>query len=182
MTPGRLSLLGGVIVIACGVCSPVRAQAGPGGPGAPGPFPLENLFPGLRGRAVVMDIAARILERDEQVWGVENTRVTIPGQPVGLRLVGTNLVVTAQFTPYFRPDGSSFLVAQGQIWINLPEQGISYFTIMQSIPLVFGEQIYFFPLGAEAGGMVGDAAWIEIQLVLRPYEDQGAAGEHEDQG
>jgi len=101
------------------------------------------------------------------VWDSENTWVTIPGRPVGLKLVGANLVVAVQFTPFLRPGGRNILVAQGQIWINIPDEGISYHTTMQTIPLEFSEQIYFFPLGSVD---TRDAdAYIEIQLVLEPY-------------
>ena len=127
---------------------------------------LEEL-PGLRERAVVMHIVSRIVEQNQQVvWNSENTRVTIPGRPIGLKLVGANLVVAVQFTPFLRPGGQNILLAQGQIWINIPDEGISYHTTMQTIPLEFSEQIYFFPLGSMA---TKDEAHIEIQLVLEPY-------------
>jgi hypothetical protein len=131
-------------------------------------FPGE--FPNLWERPVVMHIVSRIVGQDQQVvWNTENTRVTFSRHPVGLRLVGSDLVVTVQFTPFLRPDGRHTLVAQGQIWINLPEQGISHHTTMQTIPLEFQEQIYFFPLGSIRAG---DEAHIEIQLVLEPYSDE----------
>ena len=123
--------------------------------------------PGLRERAVVMNIISRIIEQNQQVvWNSENTRVTIPGRPVGIKLVGANLVVAVMFTPFLRPNGRHTLVAQGQIWINVPDEGISYHTTIQTIPLEFGEEIYFFPLGSMD---TKDEAQIEIQLVLEPY-------------
>ena len=109
--------------------------------------PFEGL-PGLRERAVVMHIISRIVEEDQEVvWNSENTRITIPGRPVGLKLLGSDVVVAVQFTPFLRPGGRHILVAQGQIWVNVPNEGISYYTTMQTIPLEFQEQIYFFPLG-----------------------------------
>ena len=127
---------------------------------------LEEL-PGLRERAVVMHIVSRIVEQDQQVvWNSENTRVVLPGRPVGLKLVGTNVVVAVQFTPFLRPRGQHILIAQGQIWINIPGEGIRYHTTIQTIPLEWREQIYFFPLGSME---VKDEAQIEIQLVLEPY-------------
>jgi hypothetical protein len=142
---------------------------------------LEELLPGLKERAVVLDITARVVEQDqEEVWNSFNSKVTIPGRPVGLKLVGANVVVAVQFTPYLRPNGNNVLVAQGQIWIDVPNKGIHYQTTMQTIPLEFEEQIYFFPLGALSGG----GARIEIQLVLHPYPSDtqnmagGSAGEN----
>jgi hypothetical protein len=86
---------------------------------------------------------------------------------VGLKLVGANIVVAVQFTPYFRRNGNNILVAQGQIWINVNDQWMSYHTTMQTIPLEFEELIYFFPLGQKDSQ--DDTARIEIQLVLHPY-------------
>ena len=134
---------------------------------------VEEL-PGLRERAVVMRIVSRIVEQNQQVvWNSENSRVTIPGRPVGLKLVGTNLVVAVQFTPFLQPNGQHILVAQGQIWINVPDEGIRYHTTIQTIPLGFNEQVYFFPLGPTR---TQDEAHIEIQLMLEPYSGNPGEG------
>jgi len=130
---------------------------------------LEEL-PGLRERAVMMRISSRIVEQNQQItWNSENSRVTLSGRPVGLKLVGTNLVVAVQFTPFIRRNTQPFLVAQGEIWINIPNEGIRYHTTIQTIPLEFNEQIYFFPLGSME---LEDEAFIEIQLVLEPHSTE----------
>jgi len=135
---------------------------------------LEDL-PGLRERAVVVTMISRIVEQNEEVvWNSEISSVTIPGRPVGLKLVGSNLVAAVQFTPFLRPNGRHILVTLGQIWINVPNEGISFHTTMQTIPLEYSEQVYFFPLGSVKDN---DAPIIEIQLVLEPYfNDEGQAG------
>ena len=134
-------------------------------------FSLENLLPGLRDRAIIMDIVARIVESDQiVVWYSENKKVTIPGRPVGIKLVGDNIVVAVQFTPYFRRRGNNFLVAQGQIWIDVPNKGVSYSTSMQTIPMEFGELIYFFPLGSTSTQQAEPR--IEIELTLHPYAEE----------
>jgi len=127
---------------------------------------LEEL-PGLRERAVMMRMVSRIVEQNQNVvWNSENARATLPGRPVGLKLVGSNLVVAVQFTPFLRPQGRHLLVAQAQVWVDLPNEGIRYYTTMQTIPLQFREQVYFFPLGSME---TQDEAQIEIQLVMEPY-------------
>jgi hypothetical protein len=124
-------------------------------------------LPGIKERALVMHIVSRIVEENQNVvWNSENMKVTIPGRPVGLKLLGEDLVVAVQFTPFLRPNGRLTLVAQGQIWKNVPNEGISYYTTMQTIPLEFREQVYFFPLGSMKEP---NEAHIEIQLVLEPY-------------
>jgi hypothetical protein len=151
--------------------------------------PPDSMMFGLRDRAVVLNIVARIVEQDqEEIWNSNNSKVTIMGRPVNLKLIGENVVVNVQFTPYQQENGQSLLVAQGQIWINVPNEGVRYQTTLQSIPMKFGEQIYFFPLGKVRSD---DDASIEIRLELHPYQEntepaaelppkpsqEGAAGE-----
>jgi hypothetical protein len=165
------ALFSGLLLLAAGAV--VSAQE------LPLPLPLDGMIPGLRERAVVLNIVARIVEQgDEEIWESNNSKVTIMGKPVSLKLIGENVVVYVQFTPYQQENGRGLLVAQGQIWINVPNEGVRLQTTLQSIPMEFGEQIYFFPLGT-----VGSAneARIEIQLELRPYTEN-AAPEAEPEG
>jgi hypothetical protein len=156
--PVRKMGLFGIILLAAGTAAMAQESS------------LEKI-PGLKEQAVVLDIVSRVVEQNqEEVWNSTNSRVTIPGRPVGLKLVGSNVVVQVQFTPYpnFSSTGNAVLVAQVQIWINIPGEGIRYQTTMQTIPLKYGEQIYFFPLGSMDAD---DDARIEIQLELRPYAE-----------
>ena len=128
----------------------------------------QRLFPRFTNQAVLLNINARIMERDRVVpWNESHKKVTIPGHPVELKLVGTNVVVAVQFTPYMRRGGSrKFLVAQGQIWMETTNRGIRYHASMQTIPVHFGEPIYFFPLGP----VREDTPSIEVILTMYPYE------------
>lgn len=142
-------------------------------------FSLGNMLPGIRERAVVIDIVARVVEHDSdaaqrEVWNSVSSKITIPGRPVTLRLVGSNIVIAVQFTPYFPRNGNNVLVAQGQIWMNVPDQGIRYQTTLQTIPLEFGESIYFFPLGSEPSE---NGVRIEIQIQLNRYAGPPLDGE-----
>ena len=134
-----------------------------------------NRFSRFKERAVLLEINVRVVDQNQPdqdlavIWNESHTEVTIPGRPVAIKLVGTNLVITAQFTPYIRHRTQKFLVAQGQIWMNVPGQGIRYHTSMQTIPLEFGEPIYFFPLGSVADNT---SASIEIMLTMNPYEER----------
>ena len=131
---------------------------------------MQNILPRFRGRAVVMDIDARILESGEVTWNETHQKTTIPGRPVEIKLIGGNLVVVVRFT-FIRnhSGGQKLLVAQGQIWMADPSQGIRYQASVQTIPLEFDETVYYFPLGPfkpEEG-----ASSIEVKLTLHPYED-----------
>lgn len=128
---------------------------------------LEELVPALKKQAVKMAIVARLVEQNqEEVWNSINSKVTIPGRPIGMKLVGNNIVVAVQFTPYRQRNGRNILVAQGQIWIDVPNHGIRYLSTMETIPLDYGEQICFFPLGP---GQNLNEPRIEILVELQPY-------------
>jgi hypothetical protein len=133
---------------------------------------LEEVLPALKDQAIVLDISARVVEQNQvEIWNEGSQKVTSPGRPVGIKLVGANVVVAVQFTPYFRRRGQGFIVAQGQIWIDIPGRGISYQTTMQTIPLEFDEPIYFFPLGSAAEN---SEARIEIRLTMKHYRAAAA--------
>ena len=128
-----------------------------------------EVLPHFRGRAIILDIEARVLEQDKEViWNETHRRLTIPGNPVGIKLVGSNVVVVVQFTPFIRRRGGNVLVAQGQIWIDVPNEGVRHHTSIQTIPLDFDDPIYFFPLG-QARQL--DGAFIEIMLTMKPYRE-----------
>jgi hypothetical protein len=137
------------------------------------PVQGQELMPGLREQAVVINIIARIEENSQEVWNAASSKVTIPGKPVSIRLVGGNVVMAIQFTPYLQDKDQNLLVAQGQIWLVVPNEGISYKTTMQTIPLKFGEQIYFFPLGSGSRGssVAAGNPHIELLIELQRYDE-----------
>ncbi|MCL2609447.1 MAG: hypothetical protein FWD94_06055 [Treponema sp.] len=125
-------------------------------------------LPRMRGQTFVLDIAARVVEQDQTVsWKQAYRALAIPGHPVEVRLVGTNLAVAAKFTLYVRHETDHFLVAQGEVWMQTADQGVRYHASVQTIPLDFGEDVHFFPLGPVRGGV----AAIEIVLSLQPYDE-----------
>jgi len=137
--------------------------------GAQEPGSQQDLIPRFKGRALVLDINARVIEQNQTViWNESTKKITIPGRPVEVKLVGANIVVVAQFTPYIRRGAQKILVAHSQVWMEVPNQGIRFHTSMQAIPLKFDEPIYFFPLGPQNAE---DAACIEVMLTLHPYEE-----------
>jgi hypothetical protein len=124
-----------------------------------------------RGWAVAMDIDVKVLDESQaEILAQSERKTTRPGSPVGIQLVGSNLVVVVQFTPLIRRSSGNVLVTQGQIWIGNPqdpERGVSHYTSIQTIPMEFGEPIYFFPLGqAQQSGPS-----IEIIITVNPYNE-----------
>jgi len=124
-----------------------------------------GMNPELRRRALIMEINAKVFSDGQDImWTESDSRIAIPGNPVSIRLVGSNVVVVVQFTPIIRRQGN-VLVAQGQVWIETPGTGVSYYTLVQTIPMDFNEPIYFFPLGTSDSS-------IEITLVVNPYNEE----------
>jgi hypothetical protein len=136
----------------------------------PGESSTRNLTPRLRSRSVVMDIDARILENEQITWNETHQKITIPGRPVEIKLIGGNVVVVVRFT-FIQNHGNrqKLLVAQGQVWTADPGQGIRYQASVQTIPLEFDETICYFPLGSLKPGE--GASSIEVMLTVNPYED-----------
>jgi len=120
-------------------------------------------------QALVLDINSRVLEDGKKVvWSETNRKTSISGIPVGVQLAGSNVVVVVQFTPYIRRDGN-VLVVQGQIWVADSEKGVTYFTSIQTVPMVLGEPVYFFPLGESQ--YLNPS--IEIIITVNPYNGPG---------
>jgi len=136
----------------------------------------------FRDRTLVLEINASVIEPgirensvSEQnrvvVWNETHQRITLPGNPVGIRLVGSNLIVAVQFTPFLRHRGGrgqSVLVVQGQVWTEIPNEGIRYHTLIQTIPIDFNEPVYFFPLG---DSLHFDSPHIEIILTMKTHNE-----------
>jgi hypothetical protein len=163
----RVNFIGGVFLLASSAWLNAQESS------------LAEMLPAFKEQAVAINIIARVIENNRQeIFNSVNSRVTIPGRPVGIKLVGSNLVVAVQFTPFFGRKGKNVLVAQGQIWMEIPGEGMRYQTTLQTIPMEFGEQVYFYPLGSVTQP---EEALIEIQLELVPYrgkkEDGPGAGE-----
>jgi len=123
----------------------------------------DDMNPELRRRALVLDINAKV---DNEPLAQSYQRIAIPGSPVNIKMVGSNVVVSVQFTPFIRRSGN-VLVAHGQIWINDTEKGMSYYTSIQTIPMEINEPISFFPLGQSPE--LGSS--IEIIITVKRYEE-----------
>jgi len=122
-----------------------------------------------RRQALVLEIDSRVVQDGKNVvWSETNRKTSISGIPVGVQVVGSNLVVVVHFTPYIRNDGN-VLVVQGQIWVAEQDKGVTYFTSIQTVPMEFGESYYFFPLG-ESQNLNPS---IEIIITVNPYIGSG---------
>jgi hypothetical protein len=131
----------------------------------------ESFFSTLE-QVLNLTIAARVSEAGETaVWNVENTEYTVSGRSVSIKLLGNNIVIVAEFTPYVGEDNSIVLVAQGQVWISSPaEEPLKYLSTLKSIPVTMGERVLFFPLGVKTLEATSDNTYdIELEIKILPY-------------
>jgi len=132
--------------------------------------PSTEVPPGLRDRALMMDINTRLLEKNNiLVWSEVNQRITFSGSPVNVRLEGDNVAIALEFTPFIRSQGGNVLVVKSQVAIDIPnEEGIRFQTSMHQFPIDLDKPIIFLPLGP---ARPQDGASIEIILTVRPYRE-----------
>ena len=134
--------------------------------------PGEEFFHELK-QVLSMNIEARISEFGEDaVWKVESSKHTISGRSVSVKLVGDNIVVLADFTPYVDTDSSIVLVAQAHVWIS-PQGGkpLEHFTALTSLPVRMGEKVLFFPLGVMSMETNPDNTYnIELEIHVTPMD------------
>jgi len=132
---------------------------------------LKEAFQRLLEKALQLNIEAKILPPNAApVWNMKSRELTIPGRSVAVKLVGDNIRIEAVFTPYQQEDGQLLLVAQGQVWLSESSlKETRYMSTFNSIPIVLGEKILFFPLGI---GNISKQQTFTLQLEVEvlPYK------------
>ncbi|MFP4383015.1 MAG: hypothetical protein ACLFST_00705 [Spirochaetia bacterium] len=133
---------------------------------------LEDLI-NLLGKAFSISLEITVKEGDDEaVWTLDVSRITIIGRSVSVRLVGSNILIAANLTPYQdRNDEDTInLVVQWQTWLTSAGEGVvEYKPAMRTIPLDLGESAMFFPLGSEQENKNFDSFNIAIKLQVNPY-------------
>lgn len=110
-----------------------------------------------------------------QAWRADSVKYTVPGTPVPFKLVGSNVAIIVQITPFEQEDGKGVtLIAQGQVWVRPPDGGLSYHTAVDTLSVDYGETVLFFPLGVAPGGK--SSMRLEISVV-RASDRDGGQGE-----
>ena len=132
---------------------------------------------------IVAIVPASVSESDRTTaslppWEAESAKYTVPGTPVPFKLVGSNIAIIVQITPFERDDGKGVtLIAQGQVWVKPPEGGLSYHTTIESLSVNYGETVLFFPLGVAADGNAPMKLEISVVRASSAAPDGGAASD-----
>lgn len=141
-----------------------------GGPRLAAQTQTPDIPEALKGKALTVSINAYVLQNGSTVaWQQQGLRYTVPGTPVAFRLMGSNVVIAIQVTPYENEKGGAILVTQGQVWIKGEGGEISYRTTLESVLVRYGEKVLFFPLGRSPDGH----APICVELSVDHYNELG---------
>jgi len=134
---------------------------------------LLDELPALKDKAIVLRIDTKVEENSKAIWNASSSKITIPGRAVSIKLVGENLIIEVEFTPYLQ-GGKYTLVAKSQIWIKITEKEVSYKNTNHRLSMNLGEQILFLPLGTASAS---DTSRIELFLTLYRYGEEPPAEE-----
>jgi len=117
-----------------------------------------------------MNIAVRIYNNEQKlIWDIENSKLTIPGKAVNLKLEGLELKIYGIFTVYQVKD-AFMLLAQSQVILLPPSTvGFRYYNSVKTLSIHLNESIFFFPLGQKEDTLPSEEGIIEIELQLVPY-------------
>lgn len=141
---------------------------------------LQAALQELMDTAVQLNITARVLPPNETpVWNVRDTKLTVPGRSVAVKMTGNNIRVDVVLTPYVEADGKLLLLAQGQVWLSeASEKQVRYHSTLKSIPLAWGEKVLFYPLGL--ADTVSDHQVFNLQLEIQvlPYRSKAESISH----
>lgn len=160
-------------------------------------FPLalgaQGIPEALKGKALVVRVIAVIDaasaaapsalgagadKAQNQAWKAESVKYTMPGTPVPFKLVGSNVAIIVQITPFEQEDGKGVtLIAQGQVWVRQPEGGLSYHTTVETLSVEYGETVLFFPLGLDNEGKASMKLEISITHGSDNNPDGGGASD-----
>lgn len=127
----------------------------------------------LLANVMQMELAVNLVQPGQkEVWNAKKIKYTISGYSVLLKVEGTNIKFHGTFTPYLK-ENNLLLIAQSQVWLSNPEKNnFRYFTFMKSISMKFNEKIIFLPLGIPKTGNEDEVYNIEIEILIRPYEQK----------
>lgn len=101
-------------------------------------------------------------------WGEPLAKSLPFAAPLEVRLVGKNVVALIQIVPIALHAEIVDLIVQGQVWVKMPDDSLSYKTTLQSLSLTLGSRLFFYPLGVDAKTGTPIAVEIRVDRELKP--------------
>lgn len=100
------------------------------------------------------------------LWGDTLERNLPFAAPLDVRLVGKNVVALIQIVPIELRAAIIDLIIQGQVWVKMPDDSLSFKTTVQTLSLPLGSRLYFYPLGVDT--KTGAPIAVEIRVDIQP--------------
>jgi hypothetical protein len=137
------------------------------------PGSIEAIPLSMRGEALSVSVKALVNHKDSKdPWQASDRKYTVPGTPVSVKMMGSDVAVVVSLTPYRTKEGSLFMIAQGQVWFREADGTVRYRSTVDSVGVNFGEKLLFYPFGVYADGR----APLRLELVVDPYINDDSAG------
>lgn len=132
------------------------------------PGSIEAIPMSIRSEALAVSVRALMNHPEiQEPWQASERKYTIPGTPVSIKLVGSDVAVVISITPNRTRDGSLFMIAQGQVWFRDTDGTVRYRSTVDTVGVNFGEKLLFYPFGVFADGN----APLRIELVVEQYKE-----------
>jgi hypothetical protein len=133
------------------------------------PGSIEAIPLSMRGEALAVSVKALVNHPDSQEpWQASERKYTVPGTPVSVKMMGSEVAVVVSMTPYRTKEGSLFMIAQGQVWFRDADGTVRYRSTVDTVGVNFGEKLLFYPFGVYPDGR----APLRIELVVDPYVNE----------
>lgn len=133
---------------------------------------LASIPKALVGETLSVNIVASVGKKPASPdWTAKDTKYTIPGSSVSVKMLGSDVAILITVTPYKMKDGRLLLLAQGQVWYKEGSEGLSYRTTVETLSVKFGERVLFYPFGAKPEG----GSPLRIELILDKYQPDSSA-------
>lgn len=129
------------------------------------PGTLEAVAEELLRESLAMNVVARVVSETEDIdWSTEIAKITIPGRAVTVSLDGDDARLKVRLTPYTGENDEYLLVAQSEIWLDG-----AYSSSMTSLPITFGEEVLYFPLGRGSDKTETNPVHVVMTITVVPY-------------
>jgi hypothetical protein len=137
------------------------------------PGSIESIPLSMRGEALAVSVRALVNHKETgEPWQASERKYTVPGTPVSVKMMGSDVAVVVSMTPYRTKEGSLFMIAQGQVWFREADGTVRYRSTVDTVGVNFGEKLLFYPFGVYADGR----APLRIELVVDPYMNESPSG------
>ena len=112
------------------------------------------------------DISVIYPSGEERLWETEVNKITIPGRGISVGLEGENGRLEVVFTLYPDREQQLMLAARCRTWFSG-----DYKSTLISLPIVYGEDLDYYPLGRAGGEDSENPMEILVRITVRPYWD-----------